>query len=375
MSIQVEPGSQPALLGGDVALLVELLPATAAMSFSARPLASSSFWIAGRGLVADRHVGGIANCMIRASLMMLAIACSITFVACSDRNQALPSPTATTTQSAATVRRSTPVIPENVAVEPPRPASDALTEASFEELHRYFVIDLSNGLVQPLGFAAAFSSQDPIVWLDEDTLWLDHPDAPLELDLDGTVRVASSRSPDSDVKKRGGDSASGAWSVAQLASGAGGAIFSPGQAQPARYRIANALGGVWSPTRDVALLIGNWCAGFDLFLFDPETVVLTNLTASDDRSYRLGYAWAPDGIRIAAAVGDAGHDALVMIDTGTKQIATLAEAAARADVRPLAWSPSGQRLLFYAWHGQESTCLNPPYQETYLDTVPNLGGP
>jgi len=316
--------------------------------------------------------------MTRAFLMLLALACSATVVACSDRDQALPSPTAIATQpapTATTARPSTPVIPENVAVEPPRPASDGLTEASFGELHRYFVIDLSSGLVQPLGFAAAFSSQDPIVWLDDDTLWLDHPDAPLELDLDGTVRVALSWPPESSVNKRGGESPSGAWDVAQLASGFGGAIFSRGQGREPQYRIANALAGVWAPMRDVALLSGNWCAGFDLFLFDPEAVTLTNLTSLDDREYLLSYAWAPDGVRITGSARDADRDALVLIDTGTGEIATLAETEARADVRPLAWSPSGRRLLFHAWHGQEIPCLNPPYEETYLDTAPNLGGP
>jgi len=267
------------------------------------------------------------------------------------------------------------VIPENVAVEPPRPASDALSEASFGELHRYFVIDLSSGLVQPLGFEAAFSSQDPIVWLDEDTLWLDHPDAPLELDLDGNVRVAASRPPVNDLNRRGGESPSGAWSMGQLASGFGGALFSRGQAQEPRYRLANAFAGVCAPARDVALQDGNWCAGFDLYLFDPEAATLTNLTTRDDREYQLSYAWAPDGVRIAGSARDTDRDALVLIDTGTGEIATLAETEARADVRPLAWSPSGRRLLFHAWHGQEITCPNPPYEETYLDAVPNLGGP
>ncbi|MBI5284525.1 MAG: hypothetical protein HY874_05465 [Chloroflexi bacterium] len=123
------------------------------------------------------------------------------------------------------------------------------------------------------------------------------------------------------------------------------------------------------------LLSGNWCAGFDLFLFDPEAVSLHNLTASDDRAYLLNFAWAPDGMRIAASARDGDHDALVLIDTGSGEITTLAETEARADVRPLGWSPSGQRLLFHAWLGQETTCPNPPYETTYLDTVPNLGGP
>jgi Tol biopolymer transport system component len=152
-------------------------------------------------------------------------------------------------------------------------------------------------------------------------------------------------------------------------------VFSPVPTGIPDYRIANATTGVWSPTRDVHLLTGNRCGADDLFLFDPENVTLSNLTKGDNRPYALSYAWAPDGVRVAASARDGDHDALVLIDTISGAITTIAETEGRADVRPLAWSPDGQRLLFHAWRGTEYACPPGEYPVTYLDTVPNLGGP
>ncbi|MBI5283839.1 MAG: hypothetical protein HY874_01985, partial [Chloroflexi bacterium] len=162
--------------------------------------------------------------MLRMSFALFAVALSAAMVACSGDERATPS--ATPPAPAAT--REPLVLPEPDAptASPPRPtatpdvavgpavaAAEALSEESFRELHRYFVIDLGSGLVQPLGRDAAFSSSDPIAWLDDDTLWLGHPDGPLMLDVDGSVRVAVALGPppENQATYRGGESHNGAW--------------------------------------------------------------------------------------------------------------------------------------------------------------------
>ena len=138
--------------------------------------------------------------------------------------------------------------------------------------------------------------------------------------------------------------------------------------------------GRWSPTRDVHALAGSSCASWDLFLFDPNggsgktPGTLTNLTANDERNYRdwdlAGFVWAPDGVRIAARA----RHSLVLIDTKTGSITDLAEASGFSELRPLAWNPAGTHLLFQMDPPAQIDCANPG-EETYLDSVPDLGGP
>lgn len=282
---------------------------------------------------------------------------------------------ATAPSPAATVApRATPTqaLPDDVAALPPRPAAEALSDESFARLHRYFVVDIDTGLVQPLGFGAAFSSSDPIGWLDDATLWLAHPDGAVALGLDGSVSEPRAMLPDRRERYYGGTSASGEWSAGQLGSGPGGVIVQQVVGQERRYRIANAMMGLWSPVRDVHLLAGNSCA--DLFVFDPQTAMLVNLTRADERLYRSGFVWAPDGVRIAAGARSPGADELVVIDTVAGTITTVARSASRADIRPIDWSPAGRHLLFYAWTTSDDTgCSWASGEETYLDTAPVIG--
>ena len=162
----------------------------------------------------------------------------------------------------------------NIGVRPPVPVSDALSEEPFDPLQYTFVVDLASGLVQPVDIndessdQGRISGENPIVWLDDDTLWLGHPSSPVEMDLDGTVRPVSASPPESTPVA--GTSPSGDWGVVQLSSGNGGAVFQRPPLGAFLYRVANAQMGRWSPTRDVHALAGSSCASWDLFLFDPN---------------------------------------------------------------------------------------------------------
>jgi hypothetical protein len=144
------------------------------------------------------------------------------------------------------------------------------------------------------------------------------------------------------------------------------------------YRIANASVGAWSPSRDVHVLEGSACAGWDLFLFDPnggsgpKPGRLVNLTEADDRrfGYIGGFIWAPDGERVAAGA----MNALVIIDTVHVNARELAVSDPSLAVHPIAWSPSSRRLLFQLSLAPEVDCPNRG-DDAYLDAVPNLGGP
>lgn len=259
---------------------------------------------------------------------------------------------------------------EDARVELARDPAEALSDEVLLQGYRYFVLDLASGRIQPIGPATVLTFNEPIAWIDDDTLVLAYPGKHLELDLDGAVRSEPPAYATPEVVGRGGASPTGNWRVGQLASGTGGVIFSLRDAPP-RYRIPNATIGMWAPTRDVHLLEGNGCAGWDLFVFDPDAETLTNVTAADDRPYRFFYAWALDGVRVAAT---ASND-LALINTVTGRIETLLEGGDIAHLRPVAFSPSGGRLLVHVGFPPIVDCSVPPYEDTYLDTVPNLGGP
>ena len=74
-----------------------------------------------------------------------------------------------------------------------------------------------------------------------------------------------------------------------------------------------------------------------------------NLTAEDDRRFwhHSGYVWSPGGLLLAAGAGNA----LVVIEVLSGAITDVATKAPapdgldRLELRPLQWSPSGNRLL------------------------------
>jgi hypothetical protein len=258
---------------------------------------------------------------------------------------------------------------ENVSITAPLPATEALSDAMLNAGYRYFLLDLATGLVQPIGPATAISSEDPFRWLDEDTLLLDDAESGLELDLDGIVRAYVPPQVEN-VELLGIAPPSGNWRVLQQVSGSGALVYYADDAVP-RFRVANANRGVWSPTRDVHLMSGNVCTRWDLFTFEPATATLTNLTATDDRAYRRFYTWAPDGSHVAAS---AASD-LALIDTATNAIETLLRGGDDASLRPIAFSPSGARLVVHAGFPPAVDCPMPPYPETYLEPGLNRGAP
>ena len=272
--------------------------------------------------------------------------------------------------------------PDRIGVRPPVPAHEALTLANFQTLQYVFVLDIADGSVQPVDIVDEVAGEGgisipfPITWRDDDTLWLGHPVTPAELDLDGAVRIVDASPPTPTPSS--GLSPGGDWQASQLASGSGGAIFQSPPYGDVLYRVASATRGAWSPTREVYALPGSYCAGWDLFLFDPQggsgpkPGTLVNLTESDDRRFGDigGFVWAPDGERIAAGA----MNALVIIDTAHLTARDVATADPSLAVRPVAWNPSGQKLLFQIEPAPQVDCANRG-EDAYLDAVPNLGGP
>ncbi|MEX2247644.1 MAG: hypothetical protein WEC75_13275 [Dehalococcoidia bacterium] len=115
------------------------------------------------------------------------------------------------------------------------------------------------------------------------------------------------------------------------------------------WSISNAAEPKWSPQNGPLALLGNLCAGFDLFVFDPTTGVLRNLTPDDD-AVIVEYAWRPDGVALAVDLIP-GADAsprraigLVQLDGGA--MTTLLEIDREGELIPVGFNQSGTRLLF-----------------------------
>jgi len=299
---------------------------------------------------------------------------AILVIACRDGDPRPPH----ATPAAATA---TAIPPEGVSISPPRSADQPLTDEAFHRGERIFIADRVDGTIQALGAGLVWSSNDPIEWVDDDTLIAQLPDRFVEIDLDGAVRqVAATRPPGNErLLSIGGDSASGRWSLGWLSSAPGGLLVS----ERARggewlYRITNVPVARWSPTADLLMLTGNHCQGVDLFTFDPSTATLVNVTPDDDRSYLDAFVWLPDGAGVAAAAqfgGDAPGAAMALVDAAGGGTITLAQAEGPfATMRPLEWSPSGRRLVFVAGIGGPIPCSGNG-EETVVEVGPPQGGP
>lgn len=102
----------------------------------------------------------------------------------------------------------------------------------------------------------------------------------------------------------------------------------------------------WSPTSSQVVFVSGRSGKGDVYLLDPETRAVTQLTWGD-KPY-LYPRWSPDGKKIAMIYGSTeNHDIYVMDDPGNP-VASLRALTSWLydDLRPT-WSPDGSKIAFY----------------------------
>lgn len=102
----------------------------------------------------------------------------------------------------------------------------------------------------------------------------------------------------------------------------------------------------WSPISNQLVFISGRSGKGDLYLLNPETRVVTQLT-SGDKSY-LYPRWSPDGKKIAMIFGSTeNHDIYVLDDLKKPAENMRALTTWRFDDLRPSWSPDGKKIAFY----------------------------
>lgn len=102
----------------------------------------------------------------------------------------------------------------------------------------------------------------------------------------------------------------------------------------------------WSPTSNQVVFISGRSGKGDVYLLDPGTRAVTQLT-SGDRPY-LYPRWSPDGKKIALIYGsNENHDIYVMDDPQKPAAGMRALTSWRYDDLRPTWSPDGKSIAFY----------------------------
>ena len=102
----------------------------------------------------------------------------------------------------------------------------------------------------------------------------------------------------------------------------------------------------WSPTSSQVVFISGRSGKGDVYLLDPETRAVTQLT-SGDKPY-LYPRWSPDGKKIAMIYGSTENHDIYVIDDLKKPVASMRALTSWQfdDLRPN-WSPDGKKIAFY----------------------------
>lgn len=102
----------------------------------------------------------------------------------------------------------------------------------------------------------------------------------------------------------------------------------------------------WSPTSNQIVFISGRSGKGDVYLLDPETRAVTQLT-SGDKPY-LYPRWSPDGKKIAMIYGSTDNHDIYVIDDPKKPVASMRALTSWQfdDLRPN-WSPDGKKIAFY----------------------------
>jgi hypothetical protein len=139
------------------------------------------------------------------------------------------------------------------------------------------------------------------------------------------------------------------------------------------FLIRSALFQGWSGEAALLYLRRNeTCARSDLYVFDPVTGVLRDLTGGGAQP--LEQAWSPDGTLLALHfVGRGREREIVLIDTATAEMRTLLPGPARGgEYIPIGWSDDGARLGVYYNPGRDFCDLADPPTPLPATTVERL---
>ena len=183
-------------------------------------------------------------------------------------------------------------------------------------------------------------------WVDNESLLVMTPRGPYRAWLDGRTSSLPTSPTSTPGPEWTGVSPDGAWAATQEQVTYGEILVGPASGR-ATFRLEAAIAPEWASTGHLLAFTGNFCTGFDLFLFDPASQKLRNLTASLEPA-ALDFEWRPDGSAIAVEVTpfEEHRRMLDLIDVETGLIVTLVDADVDGDLVPLEWSPDGSRLLF-----------------------------
>lgn len=286
-----------------------------------------------------------------AAIATAAVAASA--VACGDdgepETQASPAPPATVT---ATPTVSARVEPPFLMVGPLDPtqalSGDYLAGSGF-------VLDVRIGQVYVItADRSRFKEGDsfgPIAWLDDETLLIqvvsDGQSRLFRAGMDGSVELVTGVVAPTPASPRRSVSADGAWVAEMTPTADSFDLLVGGSDSEPQFRVTQAINPVWSPAGERLAFIGNRCSGFDVFLFNPATQELQNLTATLEPVV-LSVSWRPDGAALAANVIPFGEDRRILglIDANTGAMTPLIDVPITGELSPSLWSPDGNRLLF-----------------------------
>lgn len=290
-------------------------------------------------------------------------------------------------------RASQPRLPEPAPLSPPDVADtihappfliagplDPLRAITEEADTSGFVLDLRIGQVYAIiRDGSNFQEGDsfvPVGWVDDETLLIyamrGGENRPFRASLDGLIELADDAAVATASSPQRTGSANGEW----LADTSGGSpdLLVRRIAPTPQFRLTHAAYPLWSPEGSRLAFIGNVCAGFDAFIFDPNTQELRNLTAGLDSAV-LVLSWRPDGAALAADVlpFDGDHRILGLIDATTGDMEPLIDVPITGELSPGQWSPDGNRLLF-SYIGGRGFCDTQPGTPTGGTELEVIGG-
>ncbi len=117
------------------------------------------------------------------------------------------------------------------------------------------------------------------------------------------------------------------------------------------FRVTNAASPRWSPAGGATLaVIGDLCTGFHVFVFDPDSAGLRDVTKMGDQM--IEFAWRPDGKAIAVDLIPADQTqaaprrVLGVIDVGDGSLSELVSLRRDGELVPIGYDAAGTRLLF-----------------------------
>jgi hypothetical protein len=311
---------------------------------------------------------GVAPFRLLAHIAALLVAASV--VACDRDDAPSTTPSATPGAGAATAApTASPTAESRVSISASAPADVVLSGAGVPESGGFFVVDLRSRLVQRID-----APPKGVAWLNDDTLRLTVGDTRYHLTLAGLVTAEPESisvpptSPPADTALR---SADGAWGHSPYGPPSANWLITPAsqRAPDDVLYLENAGALRWSPLGHRLAFVGNHCAGHDLFVLQPDSSLLTNLSERIDSTV-VEFIWRPNGRALAvfAVAGDSRR--IVELDAETGEDDVLVTMHGTGETIPMAYNPSGTHLLFVARRVGRGLCEDGVPRLTRVGTAP-----